>query len=75
MEVPRYTIEELEGMIAECQKKLAFTHKLLMEDEVPEVEQKQLETEVKDLNNQIFRFQTQLRKRYSEEFSKAGQNQ
>ena len=72
--MPRYNIEELEGMISECQKKLAFTHKLLMEDEVPEQEQKLLDAELKDLNNQIFLYQNQLRKRYSEEYSKAGQN-
>ena len=75
MEMPKYDIEQLEGMIAECQKKLAFAHRLLMEDEVPEQEQRQLEAEMKELNNTIFLYQSQLRKRYTEEFSKAGQQE
>lgn len=75
MEMPRYSIEQLESMISECQRKLAFTHKMLMEDEIAETEHHKLELQAKDLNNEIFRYQNQLRKRYTEEFSKAGQTE
>jgi len=71
MENGIYSIEELETMISESQKKLGMAHKMLMEDENTQEEQKRLEEELKVLNNQVFRFQSQLRKRYTEEFSKS----
>jgi len=70
MESGKHTIEELEIMISECQKKLAMAHKMLMEDENADSEKKRLEDEMKSLHNQIFRFQNQLRKSYTEEYSK-----
>ena len=71
MESGTYTIEELEIMISECQKKLALAHKMLMEDENTDEEKKRLEEEMKLIHNQIFRFQNQLRKSYTKEFSKS----
>ena len=75
MESGLYTIEELEIMISESQKKLTLAHKMLMEDENSENEKKRLEEEMKNLHNQIFLFQNQLRKKYTEEFSKSTDNQ
>jgi len=71
MESGKYTIEELEIMISECQKKLALANKMLMEDENSDDEKQRLEKEMKNLHNQIFRFQSILRKQYTEEFSKS----
>ena len=71
MESGKYTIEGLEIMISECQKKLALANKMLMEDENTDEEKKRLEEEMKLIHNQIFRFQNQLRKSYTEEFSKS----
>ena len=71
METGQYTIEELEIMISESQKKLSMAHKMLMEDENTDDEKKRLEEEMKLIHNQIFRFQNLLRKSYTEEFSKS----
>jgi hypothetical protein len=69
------TTEELEITISECQKKLSLAHKMLMEDENADDEKKRLEEEMKNLHNQIFLFQNQLRKCYTQEFSKSTNTQ
>ncbi len=71
MEKQKFTVEELEMMISECQKKLALAHKMLMEDENTDEERKRLEEETRNLHNRVFRFQHQLRRSYTEEFSKS----
>ena len=64
------TIEKLEAMISDCQKKIAINHRLLMEDELSFEETARLNEEIKRLKNLMFSYQAQLGKLYRVTFGK-----
>jgi UDP-N-acetylglucosamine 2-epimerase len=71
MDLQEYSIEELEQIIAEQQKKILVIYQFLKEENISESEKKRLEDDIVRLKNQMFQYQTVLRKKYSEEFKKS----
>jgi len=74
MDLQNFGIDQLEMFIAEQQKKILVTHQLLKEDNLPETEVRRLNEELVRLKNQMFQYQTVLRKKYTEEFRKTQVN-
>jgi hypothetical protein len=72
MEQKLHSIEALESMIAECQKRLAVVHGMLIENDLEDEEKARLNEEMKDLRNRMFFHQQELRKKYSDDFAKPG---
>jgi hypothetical protein len=72
MENRIHSFEEIEAAIAECQKRLAVVHGMLIEDELAEEDKVRLNEEMKDLRNRMFFYQQELRKKYSDDFAKPG---
>ena len=71
MDLPEYSIEELEQIISEQQKKILVSYQFLKEEGLSETEKKRIEDDILRLKNQMFQYQVILRKKYSEEFKKS----
>lgn len=71
MDLQEYSIEELEQIISEQQKKILVSYKFLKEEGLNETDKKRIEDDIVRLKNQMFQYQVILRKKYSEEFKKS----
>ncbi|HQH41156.1 MAG: hypothetical protein ACPLXM_04510 [Bacteroidales bacterium] len=71
MDLQEYSIEELEQIISEQQKKILVSYQFLKEEGLSETEKKRIEDDILRLKNQMFQYQVILRKKYSEEFKKS----
>ncbi|NLI23458.1 MAG: hypothetical protein GX419_01970 [Bacteroidales bacterium] len=71
MDLQEYSIEELEQIISEQQKKILVSYQFLKEEGLNETDKKRIEDDIVRLKNQMFQYQIILRKKYSEEFKKS----
>lgn len=71
MDLQEYSIEELEQIISEQQKKILVSYQFLKEEGLSETEKKRIEDDILRLKNQMFQYQVILMKKYSEEFKKS----
>lgn len=71
MDLQEYSIEELEQIISEQQKKILVSYQFLKEEGLYETDKKRIEDDIVRLKNQMFQYQVILRKKYSEEFKKS----
>ncbi len=71
MDLQEYSIEELEQIISEQQKKILVSYQFLKEEGLNETDKKRIEDDIVRLKNQMFQYQVILRKKYSEEFKKS----